>query len=265
MTDPDLNYLAHLADDSERFHEVLSRVDPTADVPTCADWQAADLVWHLGEVQWFWSRVIANRPTHPRDITDPDPVRPGSYDALLTFAEQSTADLVGALAAASPDEAAWSWSREQSVGFSYRRQAHEALIHRLDAELTAGKRSPMDAALCSDGVDEVIRIMLGGAPDGVEMIPEPAATVRFTATDSGRQWLVTLGRMQGELRGKSVDEPTFIVADADAHEPAAAEITAIAEDLDCWLWNRPPRHRVGHDGDPDVLARASAIVREGIQ
>ena len=65
MTDPELNYLAHLADDSERFVEVLTRLDPGTRVPTCPDWTAADLVWHLGEVQWFWSRVIRHRPTPP--------------------------------------------------------------------------------------------------------------------------------------------------------------------------------------------------------
>ena len=53
-----LPYLAHLADDSERFHEVLTGVDPTARVPTCPDWTAADLVWHLAEVQWFWTQVM---------------------------------------------------------------------------------------------------------------------------------------------------------------------------------------------------------------
>jgi hypothetical protein len=174
-------------------------------------------------------------------------------------------DLIGALDAASPDEGAWSWSHEQTVGFTFRRQAHEALIHRLDAELTAGRRSPMDAALCADGVDEAIRIMYGGAPAGAEILPDPAATVRFTATDAGRQWFVTLGRVRGELRGKPIDEPTFIPADIDPGGSAAASVTASSEDLDCWLWNRPSRHRVDHHGDHDVLVRTAAIVRDGIQ
>ena len=39
---------------------------------------------------------------------------------------------------ADPAEPAWTWSAEQTVGFTLRRQAHEALIHRLDAEQTAG-------------------------------------------------------------------------------------------------------------------------------
>ena len=60
--------------------------------------------------------------------------------------------LVAELERADPAEPAWSWSAEQTVGFTFRRQAHEALIHRLDAEQTAGDVTPLDAALASDGV-----------------------------------------------------------------------------------------------------------------
>jgi uncharacterized protein (TIGR03083 family) len=258
------HYLMHLADESERFVEALADGDPRRPVPTCPDWNAADLVWHLAKVQWFWSRVVRDRPASPEQIDDLRPERPAAYPALLALAEQATADLVGALDSASPAEAAWSWSREQTVGFSCRRQAHEALIHRLDAELTTGRRSPMDAELCTDGVDEVIWIMLGGVPDGSEVEPHPPDTVRFTAADTGRQWFVTLGRARGVLRGQAYDEATFIPAEEDSGQPAAASITAIAEDLDCWLWNRPTRHQVDHHGDHDVLARVAALVREGI-
>src|SRR3954449_7122508 len=104
MGDVVLNYLSHLADDSERFLEVLERVSPRTRVPTCPDWDAADLLWHLGEVQWFWSRVVRHRPAAPADVTDPRPVRPHETIALRGFVEQATNDLLGALSAASPQE-----------------------------------------------------------------------------------------------------------------------------------------------------------------
>ena len=50
------------------------------------------------------------------------------------------------------------------MGFVRRRQAHEALIHRIDAELTAGRRTPVDPLLGADGVDEALRVMYGGVP-----------------------------------------------------------------------------------------------------
>jgi uncharacterized protein (TIGR03083 family) len=259
---PKLNYLAHLAEDSERFAEVLGRVDGAAPVPSCPDWSAADLLWHLGEVHWFWSRVIRFRPRHPRELPDPPPRRPGDVAAL--HALRHTADLVEALAAAAPEEPAWSWSDDHSVAFSYRRQAHEALIHRLDAELTAGHRTGMDCWLCSDGVDEVLRVFYGGVPPGTEVLDGDGHTLRLTAADTGRQWYVYLARIRGEVAGKHVDEDTIVVAETDPRTAADASITGTAEDLDCWLWHRPPRHAVERRGDPAALAAFQAVIASGI-
>ena len=40
-------YLDHIRTESARFRAVLTGCDPTARVPACPDWNAADLVWHL--------------------------------------------------------------------------------------------------------------------------------------------------------------------------------------------------------------------------
>ena len=49
------------------------------------------------------------------------------------------------------------WADDKTVGYIRRRQAHEALIHRLDAELTAGAVTPLDPDLAADGVLRVPR------------------------------------------------------------------------------------------------------------
>ena len=41
-----------------------------------------------------------------------------------------------------------------------RRQPHEALIHRVDAELAAGAPTGLDEALATDGVDEILTVMI---------------------------------------------------------------------------------------------------------
>ncbi|WP_238993563.1 hypothetical protein [Nocardioides caldifontis] len=56
------------------------------------------------------------------------------------------------------------WAEDRTVGYIRRRQAHEALIHRLDAELTAGTVTALDPTLASDGVDEALDVMFGGCP-----------------------------------------------------------------------------------------------------
>ena len=65
-----------------------------------------------------------------------------------------------------------------------RRQAHEALIHRLDAELTAGAVSGLDPALAADGVQECLAVMYGGSPAWGTFTPgEGAAPVDLTDVD----------------------------------------------------------------------------------
>ena len=58
-----LDYLEHLATDSARFGEVLRDLPAETPVPACPDWTADDLLWHLGEVQWFWGTVVRENLT----------------------------------------------------------------------------------------------------------------------------------------------------------------------------------------------------------
>ena len=73
------------------------------------------------------------------------------------------------------------------VDFVRRRQAHEALIHRLDAELVAGDPTPVDRDLASDGVDEVLTIVHGELPSWATFTPDgTVGTVETSDTD--RTW-----------------------------------------------------------------------------
>ena len=54
--------------------EVARQVPLDTPVPTCPDWSVADLVWHLTEVQHFWTHIVTNRPDGPD--SDEEPVRP---------------------------------------------------------------------------------------------------------------------------------------------------------------------------------------------
>jgi len=252
---PDLDFLSHLAHDSARFVEVLRQTGPKARVPTCPDWDADDLLWHLAEVQWFWGTIAGRGLTTFEDVDALDlPGRPCDRDGLLAFYGQASGDLRQHLSTTAPDRPAWTWSDDQTVAFIRRRQAHEALVHRVDAELTAGDRTPMDADLCTDGVDEVLRIMYAGLPPWGTFTPDPTQTVRVQTTDTGRSWLLTLGQLTGtDPDGMAHDEPDLAVAASDGGEPAAATVRGAAADLDCWLWHRPPMGQVQRSGDALVL------------
>jgi uncharacterized protein (TIGR03083 family) len=262
---PGLDYVAHLTRESARFAAALRGAAPDAPVPSCPGWNADDLLWHLAEVQWFWAAVVREDVTGEQ-AEELKPPRPPDRAGLLPLFERASHDLAEILAATPPESAAWTWSDDKSVAFIRRRQAHEALIHRVDAELTAGSRTPLDPSLAADGVDEALRVMYGGVPDWGTFTPDEAGlAVRLLATDAGASWLVTLGRFTGsDSGGTSYDEPDIHAADSDPGTDAAGEVTGAAADLDCWLWHRPPIGPVGRSGDQQVLDRFEAAIGPGI-
>jgi uncharacterized protein (TIGR03083 family) len=262
-----LDYLAQLAAESARFVQALDGASPDAQVPTCPDWDADDLLWHLAEVQWFWGTIVRDLATEPSGVEEHKPARPVDRSELRTFYTRSSEELSRVLAETPPETTVWTWASDHTAAFVRRRQAHEALIHRVDAEVTARSRTPMDPALSADGVDEVLRVMYGGAPPWGVFTADDSATVRIVATDLGESWLATLGRFTGtapEGGGEYDDEPDMRIAGSDPGSPAAATITGAAADLDCELWHRPPVGRVQRTGDVAVLREFDATIADGI-
>src|SRR3990170_566837 len=81
-----LDYLTHLRRESDRFLECLQGAEPTAPVPSCPGWTASDLLWHLAEVQTFWSGVVSHRLDGPEPAEAAKPLRPTDYAALHAVA-----------------------------------------------------------------------------------------------------------------------------------------------------------------------------------
>jgi uncharacterized protein (TIGR03083 family) len=263
-----IDYLGHLARESALFGHVLDGTAGDARVPCCPDWNADDLLWHLGEVQWFWGTIVRER-TDVDGAEAEKPARPDTRAGLMAFYLNTSAELGKALGAAAPQTPAWTWSDDKTVGFIIRRQAHEALIHRVDAQLSAGqRRSLMDPLLSADGVDEVVRIMFNGDyPAWGTFAADDGRSLRIQATDTGDCWHITLGRFSGTDPDdqKSYDERSISVAAEDLGGPVAATVRGGAADLDCWLWNRPADTPLERSGDSDVLAGFDAVIAEGMQ
>jgi uncharacterized protein (TIGR03083 family) len=248
-------YLQHIGDESRRFRDVLADCDPTARVPACPDWDAGYLLWHLARVQWFWATTVRTRPA-PADESVGGPERPDSYAALLAAFDEHSAALVGELERADPAEAAWTWSTEQTVGFTFRRQAHEALIHRLDAEQTAGGPvTPLDPALATDGVLETLDVMFGGTVPWGSFAGLPHY-VRVDTSDTGESVWVQLGQFTGTdpKDGVSYDDPDIHVVPDPGVEPDAV-VAGPAGALDTWLWHRGDDAEIRVTGDRDIYAR----------
>lgn len=255
-------YVQHIREESARFREVLTDCDPQADVPSCAAWRADDLLWHLGEVQHWWTYLVRHRPQGPDAYAEP--VRPDTYAALLAFHDEQLAALTEALASATdPAEEAWTWSSDHTIGFILRRQAHEALIHRRDAELAAGSLSPFPPALAADGVDEVLDIMYGGCPPWGSFSPLEQH-VRIDLTDTGDSVWVQLGRFRGTSPdGLERDEDDLHVVPDPGLEPDAV-IRGTAEVLDARLWRRADGTELDVTGDQVIVHRMREVLDQPI-
>lgn len=246
-------YRDHLRSESHRFRQVLGGCDPTAPVPGCPDWDASDLLWHLAQVQWFWANLVELRPAGP-DAVPPRPARPTTYDALLDLFDQHSAALVAALDSADPADPAWTWAEEQTVGFSYRRQAHEALIHRLDAEQTAGSVTALDPALAADGVAECLEIIYGGCPPWASLSPLPHH-LRIEISDVHEAIWVRLGHWSGTNPDGAPQAADGIEVVTDPGVEPDAVLTGPADVLDTWLWRRGDDAQLEVSGDQKIHDR----------
>ena len=257
------DYVAHLRRDSDRFVDVLRDCDPSRPVPSCPEWDADDLLWHLGEVQWFWGSVVTERLQDVDGLQHPD--RPADHAGLLRFFEEQAARLADALAAAEPHEPVYMWAPDKTVGYVARRQAHEALIHRLDAELTTGQVTALDPALAADGVQEALSMMYGGCPPWGTFTPS-TEQVDVVASDTGLVVPVALGRFTGTDPGDGTayDEDDLSAGAADPQLAPRATVTGTAEDLDAWLWHRRDASALTVSGDAETFARLEAVLAQPI-
>lgn len=258
---PHADHLRHLRTESARFRAAIADCDPDARVPSCPDWSAADLLGHLAAVQHFWATIVEQRPVGPEDLEEPE--RPPTYDGLLAWFDEHSARLLAALAAADPAEPAWTWADDQTVGFIFRRQAHEALIHRLDAELASGSVTPLDPALAADGVDEALDVMFGGKPPWGSFAAS-GDHVRVDLTDRGECVWVQLGRFTGTRpEGGEVDVDDIVVV-ADPGRDADAVVSGTAGAVDAWLWRRVDEAEVTAAGSREVYERFHRCVDQPI-
>jgi uncharacterized protein (TIGR03083 family) len=248
-------YLDVLEVESARFARAAAGAPADRTVPTCPDWRPADLLWHLAEVQYFWSRIAGGQ-----DVEEvPDLARPRDEYLQALFEEQTLA-LLDALRRRAPSETCWSWSPVgETIGWVARRQAHEALIHRVDAELVAGiEVTGPDPRLATDGVDEMVRIFLDGLPDWARFRPDDR-TALLVADDTDAAWTLAFGRFTGTSpnTGRTYDDATVVVRDAVTTPDVT--ITGPAWDLDRWLWGRGGPGALQVDGDADLATELRRI------
>jgi uncharacterized protein (TIGR03083 family) len=265
-----IDYVGFLRSESARFSECVRNGDLTSPVPSCPDWTLADLAWHLTEVQHYWGTIAGDLLSDPGKVIEMS--RPPDEELPDLFDDRS-ARLVDAVSRHPAAARCWTWDENGwTVGWVRRRQAHEALIHRVDAELAIGHRTEVDSDLASDGIDELLYTHIDGVPDWATFIPDE--TTATLSVDGGSSYGLRFGRLvgTGPESGKEYDFESFLVSEPAKEydfesflvsEPAGTVISGSSVALDLWLWGRDTSG-VRCD-DPALLDRIRMIVAEATQ
>ncbi|HIT76988.1 MAG TPA: maleylpyruvate isomerase N-terminal domain-containing protein [Candidatus Avipropionibacterium avicola] len=232
--------IAVIRHESNLFADVLAATDPQAQVPTCPDWDAADLLWHLTEVHLFWSAILASDARDEQAveaIEQAKPARPDTIGDTLALREQATTELAAQLTRLDDAEPRWSWwSADQTVGFTRRMQTCEATMHRVDAELTAGLAvTPLEPEVATLAIEHAFRVMWAWLPDWASW--ESLAVVELLASDTGQRWLLDVGHWTGTGpdSGEAFDWPRAVLTETGE---ADGTVTATIDDLARWAWTR---------------------------
>jgi uncharacterized protein (TIGR03083 family) len=239
-------YLASYRADGDRMAALLRVADPGAPVPTCPGWTALDLLRHVCDVYAHKVAVLRlGRAVRPGEWTLADELDQAN---ALEWHDSIRGELEQLLAELGPDAAVWTWMEgvgEGTSGAWARRMAHEALVHRVDAESVQG--SPLAEAapgLAVDGINEILTWMAGD-PDVLTSDGADEGAAGSVLVDFGDgAWLVGLpdGAQSVSLVGSG--------------SAATARMSGSALGLDLALWGRPAE--VEESGDEGVLARLRA-------
>ena len=220
----------------------LAATDPAASVPTCPGWTAADLSSHVAMVYLHKVECIET-------LAFPTEWPPPGDSVTLPAA---FARLTEVLAAHQPSDPAKTFANnDQTVGFWIRRMAQETLVHRIDAELTAGMPvTPVSPELAADGVDEVLALFLAEASlNWPEEFADTLATadrrpVRLITDGLGWDVVALPDRVvvtAAEVAAAGVTAAGVTAAGvtaADDTVTAGASISGSPEAVLRWLWNR---------------------------
>jgi uncharacterized protein (TIGR03083 family) len=209
--------------------DAAGRTELSAAVPPCPGWTVRDLLLHAGGVHRWAATIVGEARTEPVDLDQPydivDDLPPD--EGLVDWYRTGNADLVRALAEAPADLECWTFLPAPTPLVMWaRRQAHEATIHRSDAEAAAGLPRKVDTATAVDGIDELLTCFVSGR--GRRLRAKTERTLLVGVSDDDARWQIRIGPDRPHA-----ERVTGEVTADDA-------VTGPASDVYLALWNRIP-------------------------
>jgi uncharacterized protein (TIGR03083 family) len=221
----------------------LDGADMSTPVPSCPEWDVAELTRHTGRVHRWVRHLVSTRATQMVRWKDIPMDVPDSSQHLPAWLAAGAEPLVAELSV-DPSTAVWTFSPDQTVGWWGRRQLHETVVHRCDAQLALGVEPTVETEIALDGIDELIRGLLphSGAPKKLAALGRAGDSLHVHATDGAGEWTV-------------VFTDSGFTAEA-GHSKSTVAVRGTATDLLLLLWNRrtPDGPRFETFGDGELLA-----------
>jgi uncharacterized protein (TIGR03083 family) len=182
------DFVGALRTENAHFAEAAERAGGSAPVVACPGWSIDDLVFHLVKVQNMFHGMISTPfAASPKDL--PRIERTTGSNALLDQFRSGAQRLEVLLAGLDDDARVWTFTGGDTALWVKRRQAQEVLVHRFDAESAGSGVSGADAALCADGVDELLQVFLPLRFDTAMTTME--GSVHLHCTDTDGEWMIT--------------------------------------------------------------------------
>lgn len=142
-----------------RMAASVRAADLAARVPSCPDWDVAELVEHTGRIHRWAASMVRDRAPERLDARALDLGLPGDRtdaDAYGDWLARGAELLTDAFAATDPDTEMWAWGADRHARFWSRRMLHETGVHRVDVDLARGIEPTVEGALAADGIDELL-------------------------------------------------------------------------------------------------------------
>jgi uncharacterized protein (TIGR03083 family) len=220
---------------------LLHEADLATAVPSCPGWTVADLVAHLGQTHLWAERCI-----RVRNPEVPDVVAPVADQAkLAAWYSECASVLLETLRSTDPTTESWTFGLQpHTATFWFRRQAHEAAMHRWDLGAAVGEDLGYSNELAADGVDEVVSMFF---PRQVRLRRTAPLTRSLAIQADGRgRWVLA-----GDGTSESVGPPD-------------AEVSGPADVLVLLLWGRlaleDPRIQLAGDRAAAATVLSARIV-----
>ena len=238
-----LDHLDLLRPELDQFVAALCLGPLDAPVAACPGWDLARLGAHMAFVhRWATAAVLTAVSPPPASI----PEAPAAPDDLVQWVRHGGDALVDALSAVPVDAPTWHpFPAPQTASVWRRRQLHELVVHRWDAQAATGPAAMIEPAVASDGIDEYLSMMLPRRiiRDGGVL---PRSSLHVHCTDTAGEWLVWSEENDVQLRHEHAK------GDAALRGPAQALLLS--------LWGR--RHgssAIDIVGDPVVAEQWLAL------